>query len=102
MRINWCENKSISLSMLHCQAKGGWVLWGYWGPDFFPNSREVKSARTCFCTNNFSYTFDTEVVVFMVEEEVDSRKRNNAKPLALATVLTWYAGEWKANRVTPV
>ena len=35
-RINWCENKSISLSLLNCQAKGGWVLWGIWGPRFFP------------------------------------------------------------------
>ena len=83
--------------------QGGLGSQGFRDPfNSFPNSRKVKSARTCFCTNNFSYTFDTEVVVFMVEEEVDSRKRNNAKPLALATVLTWYAGEWKANRVTPV
>ena len=71
-------------------------------PIFSPTVEKVKSARTCFCTTSFNYTIDTRVVVFMVEEEVDSRKKNNAKPLALATVLTWHAGEWKANQVTPV
>ena len=62
--------------------QGGLGSQGFRDPfNSFPNSRKVKSARTCFCTNNFSYTFDTEVVVFMVEEEVIKVPRINAKPL---------------------
>ena len=65
-------------------AKGSWVSGVIGDPsNSFPNSRKVKSARTCFCTTSFNYTIDTRMVVFMVEEEVDSRKRNNAKPLTL-------------------
>ena len=104
LKYNWFENKFVPLSFFILWAKGSWVSGVIGDPsNLLPNSQKVKSARTCFhivtiCNN----TLDTRVVVFMVEEEVDSRKRNNAKPLALATVLTWYAGEWKANRVTPV
>ena len=102
-KYNWYGNKSVPLSFFILWAKGSWVSGVIGDPsNLLPNSQKVKSARTCFCTTNFSYTFDTEVVVFMVEEEVDSRKRNNTKPLALATVLTWHAGEWKANQATPV
>ena len=83
LKYNKCGNKSISLSFMTLSAKGSWVS-GVIGDssNLFPNSRKVKSAMTCFCTTSFNYTIDTRVVVFMVEEEVDSRKRNIAKPLA--------------------
>ena len=84
LKYNKCGNKSISLSFMTLSAKGSWVSGVIGDPsNLLPNSRKVKSARTCFCTTNFNYTIDTRVVVFMAEDEMDSRKRNNAKPLTL-------------------
>ena len=58
------------------------------GPDFFPNSQEVKSARTCFdiyVTTIFNYTLDTREVVFMVEEEVMRVEGTMPSPSHFAT-----------------
>ena len=41
--INWCGNKSVSLSLLNWWAKEGWVFGAIGDPsNFLPNSREVS------------------------------------------------------------
>ena len=69
-------------------GQGGLGLWGDWGPsNSFPNSREVKSARTCFyLINTLNYTIDTGEVAIMVKEVVVGNKEN-AKPLALGNLI---------------
>ena len=65
-------NKSVSMSFMSLWAKGSWVLWGYWGPlNFFPNSRKVKTRRTCLLDivgNNLRCTNQVDEVR---EEQLD-------------------------------
>ena len=65
------------------RAKGGWVFGVIGAPSkLFPNSQEVKSDRTCFCTYVIlNFTIDTREVVFMAEEVVVRDRKRNAKPL---------------------
>ena len=80
-RINWCENKSIFLSLLNWQAKGGWVPRVIGDPDFFPNSQEVKSLRTWTWTSivlgaHYKHRDASMKIVYMAEVEVFREKHS--------------------------
>ena len=88
-RINWCENKSISLSLLNCQAKGGWVLWGDWGPRFFP-----QQSRSQVCQDLLRHLRHHHLQLHPRHQGGGLHgggggyegRRNNAKPLALCNL----------------
>ena len=79
-----------SLSPCPCctaRPRGAGYSGAIGGPDFSPNSREVKSARTCFyLVITLNYTIDTGEVAIMVKEVVVGNKEN-AKPLALGNLI---------------
>ena len=62
-------------------AKGGWVFGVIGAPsNLFPNSQEVKSARTCFYIYVIlNFTIDTRDAEFMVEEVVIAQEEGECQ-----------------------
>ena len=78
----WKQVFLLGLAVLADQ--GGLGSQGTRDPfNLFPDSRKVKSARTCFCIAIFNNTMEARAreVVLMVEEEVKRVERRMPSPL---------------------